>query len=152
MSYKVNGVEVWAGDILNKPGTLARVLESLNNSGANLEFVIARRAAESTSRVFLAPIKGKKQKQAAADVGLVPATGMHAIRVEGPDRAGLGADVTRAVADKGINLRGVSAAAVGKKCVTYFAFESPDSLAEATKVVKKAVKGKPKAKAKAKKK
>lgn len=148
MAYKVSNVEVYAGDILNKPGTLARVLEGLKNSGANLEFVIARRAAEHSSRVFVAPIKGKKQKQAASEVGLVPAAGMHALRVEGPDRAGLGADITRAIADQGINLRGVSAAAIGKKSVTYFAFESPDNLASAIKIVKKAVKGKPKKKSK----
>jgi hypothetical protein len=137
MSYDVSRVEVWAGDILNKPGMLARVLEALRNAGVELEFVIARRAAESTSRVFISPIRGVKQKKAAGEVGLTPAGGLHAFRVEGPDRAGLGADMTRAIADHGINLRGVSAAAIGRKSVTYLAFDTEEDLKKAMAIVKK---------------
>lgn len=146
MSYKIAKVEVWAGDLVNRPGMLARVLESLKNAGASLEFVIARRASEHTSRVFVAPIKGKKQKQAAGDVGLVPATGMHAMRIDGPDRPGLGAELTRAIADKGINLRGVSAAALSKKCVTYVALETVDDMTAAMKIAKKTLASKKKKK------
>ena len=144
MAYKNSKVEVWVGDILNRPGMLARVLESLSNAGAKLEFMIARRVADSTSRVFLAPIKGKKQKQAASEMGLVIAGGLHALRIEGPDRPGLGADLTRAVADQGLNLRGASAAALGKKCVFYLAFEREEDLEAASKIVRKAVKKKKK--------
>ncbi len=144
MSFTVRKVDVWAGDIMNRPGMLARVLEALANAGAELEFVIARRAGETTSRVFVAPLKGKKQTQAARDAGLVPAVGMHALRIDGPDRAGLGACLTRAVADAGINLRGASAAAIGKKSVTYLALESEQNQAEALKVVRKALAGKKK--------
>jgi predicted amino acid-binding ACT domain protein len=117
---------------------LARVLEALNNAGAQLEFVLARRASEHTSRVFLHPIKGAKQKQAAAEVGLVTAGGMHALRLDGPDRPGLGAELTRAIADQGINLRGVSAAAIGKTSTTYFAFDNADDAEQAAKVIRKA--------------
>ncbi len=137
MPYTINKVDVWAGDILNRPGVLARVIESLTNAGARLEFMIARRVNDKTSRVFLAPLKGAKQHRAASDVGLVRASGMHSLRIEGPDRAGLGAAITRAVADKGINLRGASAAAIGKKAVFYLAMESEQSLREATQVVRK---------------
>jgi hypothetical protein len=38
--------------------------------------------------------------------GLSPATGVAALRVEGTDRPGLGAKMTGAIADAGINLRG----------------------------------------------
>lgn len=151
MSFTVSKVEVWAGDIMNKPGMLARVLEALSNAGAQLEFVIARRATEHTSRVFVSPIKGAKQVQAAGDVGLVPARTMHAIRIDGPDRAGLGSQMTRAVADQGINLRGVSAAAIGRNSVTYLAFDTADDAAQATKVVKTELRNAPKRSAGAKK-
>ncbi len=137
MPYTIKKVEVWAGDILNRPGMLARVLEALTNAGAQLEFMIARRLNEKTSRVFLAPIKGVKQHRAASDVGLVRASGMHSLRIEGPDRAGLGARITRAVADQGINLRGASAASVGQKAVFYLAVDSEPNLKEAMRVVRK---------------
>lgn len=140
MSYKVSAVEVWAGDIMNKPGMLARVLESVSNSGGNLEFMIARKVTDETSRVFLSPMKGKKVKKAAQDVGLVPAQGLFGLRVEGPDRPGLASDLARAVAGQGINLRGASAAAIGKKTAVYLAFESEADLKNAMKVAKSAVK------------
>lgn len=65
MPYTIKKVEVWAGDILNRPGMLARVFEALTNAGAQLEFMIARRLNEKTSRVFLAPIQGVKRHLAA---------------------------------------------------------------------------------------
>jgi hypothetical protein len=146
MSYKLSKADVWAVDVMNRPGMLARVLESLRNAGAELEFMIARKAADTTSRVFLSPVKGKKQKAAAAEVGLVPATGMHCLRIEGPDKAGIGADITRAVADHDANLRGASAAAIGKKMVMHLAFESEADMDAAKKIVRDVVSGKKKGK------
>lgn len=124
MSYRITPVEVWAGDIVNKPGMLARVLEALTNAGATLEFVIARRVTVNTSRVFVAPIQDEAHRQAAYEVGLMKAAGMHSVRIDGPDRDGISAEVTRAIADHGINLRGVSCSSSGGHAVMYFAFES----------------------------
>jgi len=139
MAYTVKKVEVWAGDVANRPGTLARVLEALAQAGAVLEFLVARRVTENTTRVFVAPLKGKKQKQMAGDVGLVPAPGMHTIRIEGPDRAGLGAQVARAVAADGINVRGASAAGLGRKSVFYLAFKTENDAKAAASAVRKAL-------------
>lgn len=135
--YTVKSTAVWAGDILNRPGMLARVLEALENAGADLEFSIARRINERTSRVFVAPLKGRKQKAAAADVGLVPATGTFAIRIEGADRAGLAARLSRAMAAADLNIRGFSAAALGRKAVLYFAFRSEDEAKRAGKLARR---------------
>jgi hypothetical protein len=139
MAYKIAKVTVFAADMFNQPGRLARALEALRNAGANLEFVIGRRVTERTSRVFLAPLKGAKQIRAAADVEFRAAAGMHVIRIEGPDRAGLGADMTRALADAGINIRGISSAAFKKFSVCYLAFASAADLAAATRVLKRAL-------------
>lgn len=122
MSLKVNPIAVWAVDVVNRPGMLARVLEGLRNVGANLEFVIARRVTPNTSRIFLAPLKGAAQARVAADLGLGPARGLHTLRVEGPDRPGAGADLTRALAAAGLNIRGLSSCAIGNRFVCYIAF------------------------------
>lgn len=142
MPYTVRNVEVWAADVLNRPGMLARMLEALSNAGAQLEFMVARQRTENSARVFVAPIKGKKQKQAASDVGFVPATGMYAIRVQGNDRAGLGAEISRAVASAGINIRGAAAATIGRQCVINFGFKSADDAKKATGVIRKQLAGK----------
>ncbi len=140
MPYKLQRVEVWAADILNRPGMLARVLESLRNAEAEIDFLIARRVTETTSRLFVAPLKGKAQKQAADAVGLVPAVGMHALRVVGPNRAGLAADVTRAVATAGVNLRGLSAAVIGKRAAIYCAVAREEELLTAGRAIRRALK------------
>lgn len=137
MSYTIKKVEVWAGDFVNRAGVLARVLEALTQAGAQLEFLIGRRVTEHTSRIFVAPLKGSKQKEAAGGVGLVPANGMNAVRVEGPNRAGLGAEMARALAAAEINIRGVSAAAIGRKSVFYFAFETEEEVKVVLRALRK---------------
>lgn len=136
MSYTVRKVAVWAGDVMNRPEKLARVLEALAGAGASLEFLVARRVSDTTSRVFVAPIESAAGQRAAVDVGLVPATSMHAIRIDGPDRAGLGADISRSVAASGINIRGASAASIGKSTAFWLAFKTPEECDAAAAVVK----------------
>ncbi len=139
MAYTVKPVDVWAADIMNRPGMLARVLEALSNAGAQLEFMIARKATDRTSRVFVAPLTNTKQKKAASDSGLVRASGLYALRIEGPNRPGLGALITRAVAANGINLRGASAAGIGNKALFYLAVNSEADRKTAMAVVKSAL-------------
>lgn len=141
MAYTVRKVEVWAGDFLNRPGVLARVLEALTAAGAELEFLVGRRVTERTSRVYVAPLRGRRQQQAARDVGLVPAPGLNAVRVEGPDRAGLGAELTRAIAAGEINIRGVSAASLGRKAVFYLGFKTAAEADGAVRAVRKMLRG-----------
>jgi hypothetical protein len=141
MAYTITKVDVWAGSIDDRPGGLAATLKALSDTGANLEFVIARRAPErpGTGVVFLAPVTGAKLTTAARAAGLSKAASLCSLRLEGPDKPGIGAKITEAVADAGINMRGLSAAAIGRKCVVYFAFDSPADATKAAKVLKKAL-------------
>ena len=142
MAYSVKKVDVWAGEIADRPGGLAEKIQSLSNAGANLEFLIARRAADKpgTGVVFVTPIKGAKQKSAAQGSGLATTDSVHSVRVEGPDKAGLGAKMTKAIADAGINLRGLSAATLGRRAVSYLAFDSAAEADSAVSILRKALK------------
>ncbi len=139
MKLKVKRVDVWASSIQDRPGGLAEKLETLYAAKANLEFMIARRAPEKPGEgvVFLAPIKGKKQKQAAESAGFLKTDSMHPIRIEGPDKAGVVAKISRAMAEAGINLRGLSAAAIGKRFLNYIAVDSEEDADKAVKLLKK---------------
>lgn len=139
MAYKVSTVEVWAGDLLNRPGTLARALEALSVAGAQLEFIVARRVTANTSRVFVAPLRNTRQKKSAEAVELRKADGMHVVRIEGPDRAGLAARISRALADHDINIRGVSGATIGRKTVLYFALQTAETAKLAMKEIRRAL-------------
>jgi predicted amino acid-binding ACT domain protein len=137
VAFEITRVDVWAGEMEDKPGGLARKLEAVMRAGASLDFVIARRQPEKpgTSVVFLAPLHGLEQTRAAEDAGLKKASGLHSIRIQGPDRPGLGAGITKMLADARLNMRGFSGAVVGGKCVLYVAFESDADARRATQVL-----------------
>jgi hypothetical protein len=142
MAYSIKKVDVWSGEIDDRPGGLGEKLAALTDSGANLEFLVSRRAPDKpgTGVVFITPIKGTKQKNAAQQAGLATTDSLHSVRIEGADRPGLGTKMTRALADAGINLRGVSAAALGRRAVTYLAFDSAADADTAIRVLKKTLK------------
>ncbi|MFO0839997.1 MAG: ACT domain-containing protein [Phycisphaerae bacterium] len=141
MAFKISKVDVWAVDLHNRPGMLARVLEGLASAKVNIEFVVARRVTENTARAFVAPLKGAAQLRMARDLGLNKAAGMHVLRIEGPDRPGVGAEITRKIADSNLNLRGLSAAAIGKRSVCYIAFASAAEAQAAQRVVTRLLRG-----------
>ena len=139
MALNVTRADVWAASIEDRPGGLAEKLAALAEAGAQLEFVIARRASErpGTGVVFLTPLKGSAQIGAAKKAGFEKTKSLHSLRVEGPDQPGLGAKMTQALAQAGINLRGLSAAAIGPRCVMYLALESTADATKATRLLKR---------------
>lgn len=140
MAYTVERVDVWVGTVKDQPGGVTQVLETLAQAGANLEFVVGRRDTPGTGVVFLSPLTGAAQTRAAKKIGFAKAKTMQSLRVEGPDKPGLGAKICRALADTGTNLRGVSAAALGKRSVFYFSFDSAKDSNKAQQVLKKLLK------------
>ena len=142
MAYVIGKVDVWVGSILDRPGGLAEKLAAVSAAGANLEFLIARRAPDQPGAgvVFLAPLKGAAQQRAGKKAGLTRSESLHSLRLEGPDRPGLSATITRALEATGINLRGLSAAAMGRRCVVYFAFDTAVDARKAASALKKALK------------
>ena len=139
MALNVTRVDVWAASIDDRPGGLAEKLEALAEAGAQLEFVISRRAPDKpgTGVVFLTPLKGAAQTRAAKKVGLAKTKSLHSVRIEGPDKPGLGARITQALADAGINLRGLSAAAIGRRCVVHLALDRSADATKAVRILKK---------------
>jgi hypothetical protein len=140
MSVRVTKMDVWSGEIHDQPGGLSGVLRHLADAKADLEMVVARRQADrpGTGIVFLAPVKGRKVAAAAAVVGLSRAPGVAALRVDGTNRPGLGAKMTGAIAESGINMRGLSAAALGRRFVAYIAFDSAEDAENAAKAIRAA--------------
>jgi len=139
MALKVTRVDTWAATIEDRPGGLALKLKALAEAGANLEMVIARRRPDQPGKgvVYVAPLKGAKVGRAAEAAGFAKAQGMHSVRAEGPDQPGLGARITQGLAEAGVNLRGLSAAAIGKKCVVYLAIDTAEDAATAVSALRK---------------
>lgn len=133
MALQVDRVDTWAAGMDDQPGGLAAKLEALAAAGVNLEFIIARRAPDKpgTGVVFVTPIKGAAQSRAAGAAGFAKSKSLHTVRVAGTDKPGLAATITAAIAAKGVNLRGFSAAVVGRKFIAHIAV---DSTGDATKI------------------
>jgi hypothetical protein len=139
MALKVTRVEIWSATIDDRAGGAADKLDALANAGANLEMVLARRTPEQPGRgiVFVSPVKGAKAVKAAQDAGVAKTDTVHAVRIEGGDKPGLGAKITRALGDAGISFRGLTAIAIGRKFISYVALDGADDAANAIKTLKK---------------
>ena len=79
----VEHVDVWAATIEDRPGALAYVLAELREAGADLQFIIARRAEPGKGVVFVTPLRGDREIAAAAQVGFNVTRTLHSVRVMG---------------------------------------------------------------------
>jgi hypothetical protein len=133
---KVNRVDTWAASIVDRPGALAAKLKGLSDAGVNLEFVIARRNGDKKGVVFVTPIFGSEQIGAAAAAGFTKTDSLHTLRIEGSDKPGQGSRLLSALADAGLNLRGVSAAAIDKQFVCHVAFDTEADVVRAERIAR----------------
>lgn len=140
MAIKVSKAEVWAVSISDRAGGLAERLEPLAKAGASLEMVFARRTPESPGQgmLFVTPIKGTKAITAAQQGGMGKPQSIYSVRVEGGDKAGLGAKIARTLGEAGVSIRGLSAIAIGKKFISYIACDSADDQERAIAALKRA--------------
>lgn len=140
MDLLVERADIWAATIQDKAGGLAEVLGALRDVGADLKFIIARRAPDEPGKgvVFVTPLQGDREFAAAAELGFNVTHSLHSVRVMGRDRPGIAAELTQKLADAGINLRGFSASVIGTQFVAYVAVDTMSDADQAIEILKKA--------------
>ncbi|UCG33206.1 MAG: hypothetical protein JSU68_00965 [Phycisphaerales bacterium] len=143
MTYQIDKEEVWVGAVEDRPGGLAERLEVLSRAGVNLEFMIAMRTLDTPGAggFFMTPLSAEDAILAAEKSGLSRWTTAHGLRIEGPDRRELGADIARAVALAGVSMRGASAAKIGEQVVFHLAFDSTSDTNKAANALIRALNG-----------
>jgi hypothetical protein len=141
MAVTVKKITLWRKEVAHEAGALASVLEPLAQAGANLRVVmgyaIPGEAGRAAIEVF--PVTGKKATTAARAAG-ASASPIACLLVEGDDRAGLGADMARAIADARVNISFMMAETIGRKFSAVFGFHSDSDAATASKAIKSAAK------------
>jgi predicted amino acid-binding ACT domain protein len=139
MDLLVEHVDVWTATIQDKPGAVAGMLDGLREAGADLQFIIARRAPDSPGKgvLFVTPLQGDREIEAAAQLGFNVTRSVNTVRVTGSDRRGIAAELTQRIAKKGVNLRGFSASAIGSQFVAYFAVDSREDADKVMEVLQK---------------
>ncbi len=137
MPLQIRRIQAWCGEIPDRPGAAAAKLAYLNDAGADLEFIFTRPNPQKpdTSVLFLAPIAGAEQMQAARTAGLGPALDVAMLCVEGATRPGISYDIMSRLAIAGINLRGIAVSNVGKRFAAYLAFDSIDTMTLAIQIL-----------------
>jgi hypothetical protein len=140
MTLLVEHVDVWAATIQDKPGAVAAALDELREAGADLQFIIARRAPDFPGKgvLFVTPLQGDNEVAVAAQLGFNVTRSVNTVRVMGPDRRGIAAELTKKIADAAINLRGFSASVIGPQFVAYVAVDSREDANRVIEVLGKA--------------
>lgn len=135
----VERVDVWAATIKDKPGGLASILAGLRDAGADLDFIVARRAPDQpgTGVVFVTPLRGDREVRAASALGFDVTRSLHELRVEGENKPGVAAALTEKLAKAGINLRGLSAAVIGTRFILYIGLDTSEDAVKAAAILKK---------------
>ena len=133
----IDKVDVWASPLMDRPGGLAEKLEALRAAGADLQFVLARRAPEKPGGgvVFVTPLRGDREVEAATAEGFVVTRSLQSLRIEGPDRPGIVAELLRRLAAAGLTLQGLSAAVIGTRFVVYVGLDSPEDAQRAVEIL-----------------
>jgi len=137
MDLIVEGMEVWAAPIMEGPGSLATMLAGLKEAGADLELVIARRTPEEPEAgvVFITPLRGDREIAAATDLGFNVTRSVSSLRVVGPDRPGIAAELAQKLAERGIPLLGLSVAVIGPSFVLHARLESMAEVERAKRIL-----------------
>jgi hypothetical protein len=137
MPLEIHRIQVWSGDLPDKPGAAAALLAVLNRAGVDLKYIVSRPhpTREDLGVLLLAPIVGEQQSQAARGLGLTPAHDIAMLCVEGENCPGIGYEMMSRLAGASINLRGLSISAVGPRFAAYLAFDNPDVATQAIRVL-----------------
>lgn len=140
MDQIVERVDVWAASVKDEPGGLAHILAGLREAGADLDFIIARRAPEKpgTGVVFVTPLRADREIAAAADLGFNVTTSIHSVRVEGENKPGVAAGLAEKLAEAGINLRGLSASVSGARFVIFIGLDTAEDALNAVNILQQA--------------
>jgi len=139
MPVTVKHITLWRAEVENKPGTLARTLESLAVAGADLQIVMGYRypKGEEKAAIEVYPVTTKKSVAAAQGAGL-GASSIPSLLVEGDNKPGLAHAVAKAIGDAGINLGFLVAQVVGRRDSAIVGFESEVDASNAASLIKKA--------------
>jgi hypothetical protein len=137
MSFKMDRVHVWSGEVEDKPGGVAGKLSFLAQAGANLEYIFTKRLADKPGKgiIYVTPITGANQVNAARAAGLAETNDPVVYRIEGDNKAGLGHHLTQSWAIAGINFQGLTMAVVGPRFIGYAAFDSVSDANQAAQIL-----------------
>jgi hypothetical protein len=124
MPYRITKEWVWAGVIPDDTRALAEKLQALSAGGLNLDLIISRQEAAGNAVLYVSPLRTYDELDALAKAGFSKKDSFIMVRVSGANAKGLGAKITMALAEAGLQVRAFTGAALGDQHVTNITFGS----------------------------
>ena len=136
LTLSVKQVKLWVFHGGDRKGLLADALEPLAAAGVHLQIVMAYRFPTELDRaaVEVFPIDGQTAEAEARRIGFVQSD-TPCLLVEGDDRRGLAARLSRAISDAKVSMAFMMAQVVGKKFSAAIGFASDEDAATAAKAI-----------------
>ena len=113
MAETIRAVEYYYVTVPDQPGTASRVLSQVQQSGVNLLAYLAFPSGKGQSQIDLVPEHAAALKKASETGGLKLTGPRKAFLIQGEDRPGAVADVTRKLAEAKVNITAAAAASAG---------------------------------------
>mgnify|MGYP000861716905 FL=1 len=88
--------------------------------------------------VFVTPLRGDAELEAAATLGFNPTGRVYSVCVEGENRLGIAAELASRLAAASINLRGFSTGVIGARFIMYIGLDTAEDAAKAVAVLRQA--------------
>jgi len=135
MAETIRRVEYYYVVVKDKPGSGAAVLDALREGGVNLLAYLGFPSGRGKSQIDLVPEDPKAFKAIAQKAGLKLSRAKRAFLVEGDDRIGAVAEVTRRLAEAKVNVTAACATAAGGGRYGMILWVPPAAYAKAAKTL-----------------
>jgi predicted amino acid-binding ACT domain protein len=134
MAEAVRSVQYYYVTVPDKPGAGASVLQPLKEAGVNLVAYLGFPSGRGKSQIDLVPEDAESFKEAARRAHLKLSRTKRAFLIQGDDRTGAVADLTRKLADAKVNVT-AAAAAAGDGRYGMILWVAPRDFAKASKAL-----------------
>lgn len=141
MAVTVKRAVIWRTETRNAPGMLARTLFPLASTRQDLQIVIGYAYPDkSMAAIEVYPVESRAATAAANEAGLERCN-FPCLIVTGDNLPGLSYNITRSLAENGVNLNFFIAQVIGRKYTALFGFEADSEADLAAQLIRKETRG-----------
>jgi hypothetical protein len=139
--FVIKKFPIWSTEIDDVAGATTGLFKVLADAGVDVQFALGRPQGTKPGKalLFLSPIKGKQQEEAARNADFVPRPDVVGVQVDGPNRKGGNFKLTAALAHADVTVRALVTTVSGDRFTAVFAVSSDEEANEAIKVLHEVV-------------
>ncbi len=139
--FTIKKFSIWSTEIDDVAGATTGLFKVLADAGVDVHFALGRPQGEQAGKalLFISPIEGKDQEEAARKADFVPRPDVVGVQVDGPNRKGGNFKLTAALAHADLTVRALVTTVNGERFTAVFALKSDADAEAAIKILHKVV-------------